>query len=245
MKTVAVLSRKGGAGKTTVSVSLALSAQQAGLKVVLADIDPLHSAAEVLRMRPEAAALLVETTAAKLFILKEACKRNGCDLLIIDTPTAPEAEIILAITVADLALAVARPTTLDVAAVAQSSALITRLGCPGLIVLNQCPSRRAEDEPLLVQQAAEALRFSGLPLAAAKLRSRMAYQHAFAHNRAVTEWAPEGDAAADVLRLLAEITERLLLDIAPEDRARAATPMRHAAPSVPAQLIDLADRRLA
>ena len=55
MKTISVLSRKGGAGKTTVSLSLALSAQQAGLKVVLADIDLLRSAAEVLRWRPEAA----------------------------------------------------------------------------------------------------------------------------------------------------------------------------------------------
>src|SRR5689334_16696640 len=169
MKTISVLSRKGGAGKTTVSLSLALSAQQAGLKVVLADIDPLRSAAEVLRWRPEAASLLVETTAAKLFLLKDACRRNGCDLLIIDTPTAPEADIILAITVADLALAVARPTTLDVAAVVQSAALINRMVCPGLIVLNQCPPRRGEEETQMVQQAVQALGFSGVPLAAAKL----------------------------------------------------------------------------
>lgn len=229
MKTLTVLSRKGGAGKTTVSVSLALAAQQAGLKVVLADIDPLHSAAEVLRMRPEAAPLLVETSAGKLFTLKEASKRNGCDLLIVDTPTAPEPDIILAITIADLSLAVARPTTLDVAAVTQSSTLISRLGCPGIIVLNQCPPRRGEQEAILVQQAVAALSFSGIPLAKAKLRNRVAYQHAFAHNRAVTEWAPAGDAAADVLRLLAEITERLLLVADDARPPRASTNMRYAA----------------
>lgn len=211
MKTLSVLSRKGGSGKTTVSVSLALAARQAGLKVVIADIDPLRSAAEVVRARPEASSLLFETTASKLFILQDACRQNSCDLLVVDTPTAPEPDILRAVNVSDFCLAVARPTALDIAAIRQSTGLVERAGCPGLVVLNQCPPLREGQESMQVRQALDQLQFSRLPIARSRLRSRAAYQHAFAQNRAVTEWDPASDAAADVLKLLAEISESLAL----------------------------------
>jgi chromosome partitioning protein len=217
MKTLTVLSRKGGSGKTTVAVSLALAARQAGLKVVLADVDPLHSAAEVLGARAEAASLLFETTADRLFVLQDACRRNACDLLVIDTPTMPEGDVLRAINVADLCVAVARPSALDIAAVRQSVALLHGAGCPGLIVLNQCPPRRDGEEPQLVRQAMSRLLASPVPLAAAKLRSRAAYQHAFAQSCGVTEFDPRSDAAGDVLRLLAEISEQIMLGAAATD----------------------------
>jgi chromosome partitioning protein len=215
MKTLSVISRKGGSGKTTISVSLALAARQAGLKVVLVDIDPLQSAAEVVRSRPEASSLLFESNASRLYILQDAAREIGCDLLVIDTPTAPEADILRAVNLSDFCLAVARPTALDVAAIRQSTTLIERAKCAGLIVLNQCPALRDGQESNLVQQALERLHFSKLAIARSRLRSRVAYQHAFAHNRAVTEWDPKSEAAADVLRLLAEISEHMMLGKAP------------------------------
>jgi chromosome partitioning protein len=211
MKTIAVLSRKGGAGKTTVSLSLAMAAKQAGLRVVVADIDPLRSAGEVLRSREGSASFLFETSAAKLFVLQDVCRRNGCDLLIIDTPTAPENDLLRAANIADLCLVVARPTFLDTAAAASTTALLKRSGCPGVVVLNQCPPIRQGAEPAVVIETMERLRFGPFPIAEAKLRSRLGYQHAFAHNSGVTEWDPEGAAADDVLRLLAEISKLLLL----------------------------------
>src|SRR5690242_12739683 len=86
MKTLAVMSRKGGAGKTTVAVNLTLAARAMGVKAVLADADPLRSACEVLKGRDDAPSVLFETSASKLFALTEACRRSGADLLIIDTP---------------------------------------------------------------------------------------------------------------------------------------------------------------
>jgi chromosome partitioning protein len=211
MKTLTVLSRKGGAGKTTVSVSLAMAARQAGLKVVVADIDPLHSAGEVLRKRGDSASLLFETTAQKLFLLQDACRRNGCDLLIVDTPTGPDGEIALAVNISDLSLVVARPSFLDIAAVKDSIALVRRIGCPGLVVLNQCPPLRSGAEPPIVANAIERLQFSPLPIATTRLRARAGHQHAFAHHCGVTEWDAAGGAAAEVLRLLAEVSDHLLL----------------------------------
>jgi chromosome partitioning protein len=211
VKTITVNSRKGGAGKTTVSVSLAMAARQAGLRVVLADMDPLRSSSEILRSRAEADSLLIETNAGKLWVLQEGCRKNGCDLLVIDTPTHPESEIVHCMTHSDLVLAVARPTYLDLAAVRDTIALIQRTGTPGLVVLNQCPPRRGGEENPVVVDAVQRLRFGKLPVAKSVLRSRLAYQHAFATNRGVTEWDLHSEAASEVLWLLAEVSKHLTL----------------------------------
>ena len=211
MKTITVNSRKGGAGKTTVSVSLAMAARQAGLKVVLADMDPLRSSTEILRSRAEASSMLIETNSGKLWVLQQTLIRNGCDLLVIDTPAHPESEIVQCMLRSDLVLAVTRPSFLDLAAVRDTIALIQRTGVPGLVVLNQCPPRRNGEENPVVTDAVQRLRFGKLPVAKAVLRSRIAYQHAFANNCGVTEWDYASEAATDVLWLLAEISKHLAL----------------------------------
>lgn len=209
LKTLAVMSRKGGAGKTTVAVNLTLAARAMGVKAVLADADPLRSACEVLRGREEAASVLFETSAAKLFTLRQACARSGVELLIIDTPAAPEADVAEAVKVADLCLAVARPTYLDLAAAVMSVAVIQRLGREGLIVLNQCAPARAGVEPPTVLKAFEALRFASLPVAPVPLRSRVIYQTAFAQARSVLEMDPGGSAADEVRELFTHVWRQL------------------------------------
>ena len=209
MKTLAVMSRKGGAGKTTVAVNLMMAARTMGVKAMLADADPMRSACEVLKGREEAASLLLETGAAKLFTLTEACRRSGVELLIIDTPAAPEADVAEAVKVADLCLAVARPTYLDLAAAVRSVAVIQRLGREGLIVLNQCAPTRGGAEPPSVLKAFEALRFASLAVAPVVLRSRLIYQTAFAQARTVLEMSPDGAAAHEIRELFSQVWRRL------------------------------------
>ena len=54
MKTVAILSQKGGAGKTTLALHLAAAAESAGLPSVVIDLDPQASAAGWKDSRAEA-----------------------------------------------------------------------------------------------------------------------------------------------------------------------------------------------
>ena len=46
MKTVAILSQKGGTGKTTLAVHLAVAAERRDVPVAVLDLDPQASAAE-------------------------------------------------------------------------------------------------------------------------------------------------------------------------------------------------------
>lgn len=210
MKTLAVISRKGGAGKTTLSVNLAITAHLAGLKVMLADIDAQRSASDALRARNGDGPVLAEINAGKLFSTQVQAQHGDYDALVIDTPASPEADVLQAINCADLCVLVCRPTFLDIASVVRSAEAVRRLGKKGLIVLSQAPSRRNGIEPPAVVKAAEALRFTGMPLAPIGLRARAAFQQSVAHGRSVCEWEPGSAAAEEISRLWDLIAPMLL-----------------------------------
>ena len=84
MHVVAVLSEKGGAGKTTTAIHLAVAAKIAGLDAVIIDLDPQASAADWADRRgapPEAVAI----PPARLNKLLGDLLGSGVQLVVIDT----------------------------------------------------------------------------------------------------------------------------------------------------------------
>ena len=209
MKTITVLSRKGGSGKTTLAVNLALMAFLRGHKVLLADMDPQRSAWEALRARGEPGPAIADITAGKLFLTKSNAMREGFDYLFIDTPAAPEADVAQAVNIADFCLVAGRPSFLDLAPIVRSAEAVRRLGKSGLVVLNQAHTNKPEVAPVAFPEIMEALRFCGLPLAPHGLRSREAFQKAMAQGRCVAEYEPGSPAARDLERLWAHVEAQL------------------------------------
>ena len=212
MKTLAVISRKGGAGKTTLAVNLTLAAHLAGRKTILADIDPQRSASDALRARTEPGPTIAEINAGKLFQTRSQALHDAYDVMLIDTPAAPDSDVAVAVNSADLCVLVCRPTFLDIASVARSAEMVRRLGKAGLIVLNQAPPKRGGLEPVGVQKAIEALRFCGLPIAPVGMRARAIYQQAIARGRSVGEWDAASPAAQEIDRLWTHVAALLALD---------------------------------
>ena len=209
MQTLAVISRKGGVGKTTLSVNLAAAAHHAGLKTVLADLDGQRSAMAWAKVRAASGPAVLETTAGKLFPLWSAAANAGCELMILDTPASGEAETLQALRLADLCLLVSRPNYFDVAALGRSVELLRQFDRPGLIVLNQAPARRLGRESEVVQTAVRALDRTGLPLARMGLRHRAIFPASSARGLSVQELDPESLAAQEVAGVWSQVRDML------------------------------------
>jgi len=201
MRTIAVIARKGGSGKSTVAVHLALAGHLRGRRVLVADTDAQRSASVVLRGRPDEGPELTTTTGAKLFALQLSAQRSGVELIVVDTPAVMEEEVSHAIVAADLCLLVIRPTFLDLAAAAQTTDIVRRLRKPMLVVMNQAAPARAGIDPPSVKRAMKALDLLRLPVAPIVLRSRAGYQSALDAGRSVEELETQAEAAQEIAGL--------------------------------------------
>jgi chromosome partitioning protein len=201
MRTIAVIARKGGSGKTTVAVHLAIAAHLRGHKTLLADADPQRSSCEVLKGRRGSGPAWAETSGPKLFALQVASQRSQVGALVIDTAAGAEDELAHAIVLADLSLLVIRPTFLDFAAAIRTADVVRRLHKPAMIVLNQAPAAREGVEPPAMKKALEALRVMRLPVAPTVLRARAAYQSALECGCSAEELEPATAASQEIADL--------------------------------------------
>lgn len=150
---IAVISQKGGAGKTTLSLSLAVAAHLDGLSVVVVDLDPQSSAAMWGDARQEDAPVVVSAHAPRLPAVLEAAAGAGADWVLIDTPPRASETAMAAAKAADLVVVPCRPTNLDIQTVSTTLDLLA-LGttAPVLCVFNAVPARgpsRIEAEEVL------------------------------------------------------------------------------------------------
>ena len=80
MRTVAILSQKGGSGKTTLAVHLAVAAERAGKVAAVIDLDPQASAAEWKDGRQMDTPVVVSMPAARLTQALDAARGAGLTL---------------------------------------------------------------------------------------------------------------------------------------------------------------------
>ncbi len=141
MRIVAVISQKGGAGKTTLAIHLAVAAQQARKTSVIVDLDPQASAASWKDLRTEETPVVVSAQAARLKQVLDAASKEGADLAIVDTAPHSESAALSAARSADLILIPCRPAILDLKAIGTTIDLVKLAGKQAFVVLNAVPPR--------------------------------------------------------------------------------------------------------
>ena len=199
MKVITLAAQKGGAGKTTLAVHLAVQAHNAGERVVLVDTDPQGSATAWARARGEDAPVIVAANSSQLNDVMAASRHDGMTLVIIDTPPHAAPGAAAASTLADLVLVPVRPSAFDLAA-SGASAEIARTAKRAAFVLSACPSRAPE-----IMEARKALELQGLPVMDTEIGERRSYARAVASGRAVAEFEPAGRAAHEISQMWREI----------------------------------------
>lgn len=87
MKVLAVIGQKGGSGKTTTTLGLAVQAVKAGRQVAVIDLDPQATAAKWGDRRDDKESpAVVSCQASRLSQVLQAARAHGVDLAIFDTP---------------------------------------------------------------------------------------------------------------------------------------------------------------
>ena len=197
MKVVAVVSQKGGAGKTTLALHLAVAGHQAGYDTGLVDIDPQGTAETWGGWRQDAPPAVIGAKAATLGRTLDRARTAGADLVIIDTPPLAQAEARAAAEHADLVLIPCQLRIFDLDAIKVTAGLVKDIRKPAFVVFNRTPSRA----PNLFAQGSEVVSAMGLQVAPVMLVERAAYHHAEQEGKAAQEIAPDGKAAAEIAEL--------------------------------------------
>jgi chromosome partitioning protein len=196
MKIVVLLSQKGGTGKSTIATHLAVCAARDGKAVALFDIDPQASAAKWSDRRTVEGPPVVRAGAAQLPNLVQQARKQGAEVILIDTAGHADASSLHALQLADLVLIPCRPSAADLDAIEETITLAQRAKQgKAAVVINAAPIRGhlTEDARTAISER--------ITVAPVTLGQRSAYANAWIDGRSVEEYEPKGKAADEIRAL--------------------------------------------
>jgi chromosome partitioning protein len=194
MSTIAIISQKGGAGKTTLALHLAAAAQDAGSVSLIIDTDPQATASQWAAWRQDAPPEVIDSPPPRLAAKVAQAKAQGARLIVVDTPPHADSAARAAVEIADLVLIPCRPSAFDLSAIQTTAKLVQLLRKPAFVVF----TAGSPNAPRMYAEASELVNSYGTPPCPVILPDRAAYRHASAEGRTVMEAEPAGKAAEEV-----------------------------------------------
>ncbi len=204
MKVVAIASRKGGSGKTTLAGHLAVQAEIAGTApVVLIDVDPQGSLAKWWNLRTRETPYYVQTSIEELSETVERLRERQVRLLFIDTPPSLDTAVGEVIRCADLVLIPSRPSPHDLRSIGATVKLVEHLGKPLVFAVNGAAPRAK-----ITNEAIQVLSQHG-PLAPSIIHQRVDFAASMVDGRTVMELSGAQRAASEIAELWRYLAGRL------------------------------------
>ena len=199
MLTVTLLSQKGGTGKTTLSVALAVASERRGQPAVVLDLDPQGSATTWGKLRESDTPIVAATTPERLGAVRAAAMRAGAHLTLIDTaPHAAHEGVARAARAADVVLIPCRASAADLSAIGATVDVAKGAGRRTFAVINAAPVRNP-----LTEQARDTIVAYGIEAAPVVVHQRIDHIHGFTLGRSAEEIDAAGKAAAEIAALYA------------------------------------------
>lgn len=197
MTIIAIVSQKGGSGKTTLSVNLAAAAEAAGAVALIIDTDPQATASQWGAWRSDKAPEVIDSAPPRIQAKVEAAEAQGATFIVIDTPPHADSAASRAVEVADLVLIPCRPSAFDLAAIKTTVSLVRLFDKPAFVVFTAGPPHA----PRMYEEAVELVQGFGIDACPNILPDRAVYRHASAAGASVIEFEPDGKAATEIVAL--------------------------------------------
>lgn len=204
MKTLAVLSRKGGTGKTTLAIHLAVEAERAGQTTLLVDLDPQASAAKWNDHREGDTPFVVTAPPSRLAEVLSRAKTGGATLAILDTAPHTETAALDAANAAEMALIPCKPALIDLQAITSTINVVRLANVPARIIFNAVPPRGDR-----VDQAREAVKVFDVPCAPCEVGNRIAFVDSYNAGLTAQEYEPSGKASREIQDLYTYISAEM------------------------------------
>ena len=200
MFVVALVCQKGGAGKTTMAIHLAVEGHRRGLRTLLIDIDTQASAAKIMDRRGDDPPDVATEAAGRLERAIKAAELEAYDLIVVDTAPQADRAAAQAAQVADIVVAPVQPSIVDLDAVDATVDVCKLAGVPVLFVLNRVPTQGQE-----VAGTEDAIRKRGMAVASTRWGERKAFKYPFMRGLVAQEAEPDSKAAGEVRALFDEL----------------------------------------
>ena len=204
MKTLAILSRKGGTGKTTLAVHLSVEAERAGMTTALIDLDPQASAVRWSETRGEESPTVISAHSTRLPQILHTAKNNGVDIAILDTAPHTEAAALDAAKVADYGIIPTRDAIFDLQAIGSTVQIVDMAKLKSCVVFNAVPARSS-----MIEQAKQAVEVYDVVCSPCMLGNRVAFSHAVVDGKTASESEPNGKASKEVKALYKFIAKEM------------------------------------
>ena len=204
MKTLAVLSRKGGTGKTTLAVNLSIAAERAGHKVAIVDLDSQASASEWNDWREAKTPEVVSVHSARLPQELHRLQQLGVTFVILDTPPKIEDIALDAAKAADLAIIPCKLGAFDLKAIEKTIWVGNMAKCPMRIVFNAVRARSS-----MLHPAKRAVQVYEVNVAPCVIGDRVVFSHSVIEGLSVMEYDLKGKASIEIQALFRYISKEM------------------------------------
>jgi chromosome partitioning protein len=200
MNVITLASRKGGAGKSTLTAQLAAQAHASGKRVTVIDADPQGSLSLWHSLRKDGLPKLT-TPERGLDRALAFAMIEGADTVFIDTAPTMWVVVQEAIRVATLVLIPARPGFFDLAAVRETVKVARERDRPYAVVINAAPVKRDEKESALVAQSRAYFDGLQIPVWSGQISQRAGFQSTLAAGASAAEIGPATAAGLEIAKL--------------------------------------------
>lgn len=208
MKVIAILSQKGGVGKTTLATCLAVAAEADGKVVAVLDLDPQATASfwsdERASQHELDSPVVTSLQAVRLKPVIAAARKAGTDVVIIDGAAVARDVAHEAASYADLVLIPTKAAVFDTMSMTHTLDVVRQLDKPAAVVLTFASPQGQEKA-----DTEQTVGLLGAEFCPVTIGNRKAFFRAQSTGLAVQEYEPKGAAAQEIAALYTYTSIRL------------------------------------
>jgi len=212
MQIITIGNLKGGTGKSTFAVNLAVAAEGRGVRTVIIDLDPQQSAGKWADQREAPHPAVLSAQASRLQPVLREAERLGAALVVMDTAAHEQGILTPAIDASDVVLIPCRPSGMELQHVLETAQIVAERRKPVAVILNAVPARAHE-----LDEASALIARLKVPLAPLFLSELRSYARAVTASQGVTEYEPHGKAAQEINAVLDWLAEHTKIRVSKKD----------------------------